>query len=122
MLTDRELDIMAVIWARGSATAAEVQEALDDVLAYNTVFTMLRILEEKGHARHEAEGRAFRYYARTARSTASRLILRRVVAKLFGGSLPLLISELMRECSLSPGELRELRAVLDKRLGARARK
>ncbi|MDP2471223.1 MAG: BlaI/MecI/CopY family transcriptional regulator, partial [Candidatus Palauibacterales bacterium] len=61
-LTPRELDIMAVLWRRESGTVNEVWESLDDDLAYSTVLTMLRTLEAKGHVRHEAEGKAYRYY------------------------------------------------------------
>lgn len=116
MLTDRELDIMAILWERGSATASEVREALDDDLAYNSVLTMLRILEEKGHARHEEEGRAFRYYPRTAQRTASRFALKRIVRKLFSGSPKLLVTELVRDKTLTTDDLRALRALLDDRL------
>ena len=56
--TDRELDVMAVLWERGPSTAGEVREHLEDDLAYNTVLSMLRILEEKGHVGHTEEGRA----------------------------------------------------------------
>src|SRR5262245_49833892 len=60
--TDRELDVMAVLWERGSGTVAEVRERLPDELAYTTVLTILRILQEKGYVRHEGEGRAHRFY------------------------------------------------------------
>ncbi len=116
MLTDRELDVMAILWARGSATASEVREAIDDDLAYNSVLTMLRILEEKGHARHEEEGRAFRYYPRTAQKTASRFALKRLVSKLFGGSPRLLVTELVHDRTLSTEDLLALRKLLDERL------
>ena len=116
MLTDRELDIMAILWDKGSGTAGEVREALDDDLAYNSVLTMLRILEEKGHARHEEEGRAFRYFPRTAQKTASRFALKRLVSKLFSGSPTLLVTELVRDRALSVDELRALRSLLDERL------
>ncbi len=116
MLTDRELDVMTVLWAKGSATASEVREALDDDLAYNSVLTMLRILEEKGHARHEEEGRAFRYFPRTAQKTASRFALKKMVSRLFGGSPKLLVTELVRDRTLSVDDLRSLRALLDERL------
>lgn len=116
MLTDRELDVMTVLWEKGSATASEVREALDDDLAYNSVLTMLRILEEKGHARHEEEGRAFRYFPRTAHKTASRFALKRMVSRLFGGSPTLLVTELVRDRTLSVDDLRSLRALLDERL------
>lgn len=116
MLTDRELDVMAILWERGSATAGEVREALHDDLAYNSVLTMLRILEEKGHARHEEEGRAFRYYPRTAQKAASKSAIKRIVSKLFGGSPRLLATELVHDRSLSVEDLQELRAMLDARI------
>lgn len=116
MLTDRELDVMAILWERGSATAGEVREALHDDLAYNSVLTMLRILEEKGHARHEEEGRAFRYFPRTAQKTASKSAIKRIVSKLFGGSPRLLVTELVNDRALSVEDLRELRAMLDARI------
>ena len=53
--TDRELDVMAVLWERGSATVAEVRERIPDELAYTTVLTVLRTLEEKGHVGHRGE-------------------------------------------------------------------
>jgi BlaI family transcriptional regulator, penicillinase repressor len=116
MLTDRELDIMAILWDRGSATTTEMREALHDDLAYNSVLTMLRILEEKGHARHEEEGRAFRYFPTTAQKTASRFALKRIVSKLFSGSPTLLVTELVRDKTLTVDELTTLRALLDQRL------
>jgi len=59
-LTNRELDIMAVLWRDGSGTVNQVWKGLEDDLAYSTVLTMLRTLEGKGHVRHEAEGKAYR--------------------------------------------------------------
>ena len=56
--TDRELDVMGVLWERGPSTVTEVREGLADELAYTTVLTVLRVLEEKGHVGHEEEGRA----------------------------------------------------------------
>ena len=56
--TDRELDVMGVLWERGASTVAEVQTSLHDELAYTTVLTILRTLEEKGHVSHEEAGRA----------------------------------------------------------------
>ena len=116
VFTDRELDVMAVLWAKGSATAREVREALRDDLAYNSVLTMLRILEEKGHARQEEEGRAYRYYPTTAQKTASRFALKRLVSRLFSGSPTLLVTELVRDHPLSVRDLRALRVLLDDRL------
>ena len=56
--TERELDVMSVLWQLGSGTVAEVRAALEDEFAYTTVLTVLRTLEAKGHVRHEGEGKA----------------------------------------------------------------
>lgn len=117
--TDRELDIMNVLWDVGGATATEVQERLSDKLAYNTVLTMLRILEEKGFVRHEEQGRAFRYLPKVARKAAKASAVKRLVQKLFAGETRLLATELMASRSLSESDLRELRAMLDERLEQR---
>jgi BlaI family penicillinase repressor len=114
--TDRELDIMNVIWETGGATATEVQKRLADKLAYNTVLTILRILEDKGYLRHEEEGRAFRYLPRVARKTAKASAVKRLVRKLFDGEAKLLATDLVADRSLSDDDLRELRALLDERL------
>jgi predicted transcriptional regulator len=117
--TDRELDIMNVLWEIGGGTATEVQAKLADPLAYNTVLTMLRILEEKGFVRHEEQGRAFRYIPRVARKTAKASAVKRLVQKLFDGETRLLATELMSNRALSDDDLRELRALLDRRLSGR---
>ncbi|MEP6496296.1 MAG: BlaI/MecI/CopY family transcriptional regulator [bacterium] len=114
--TDRELDIMNVLWKLGGATATEVQGQLADTLAYNTVLTMLRILEDKGHVRHEEQGRAFRYIPRVARKTAKASAVKRLVHKLFEGKAQLLATELVANRSLTDDDLRALRALLDERL------
>ena len=73
--TDRELDVMAVLWERGPSTVAEVRAALEDELAYTTVLTVLRTLEDKRYVGHEEEGRAYRYHALVAREAAGRSAL-----------------------------------------------
>lgn len=114
--TDRELDLMAVLWERGSATVAEVRAALADRLAYTTVLTVMRVLEEKGHVRHEEEGRAHRYYPLVERSDAGASAVRRMTRKLFRGSPELLLTHLMSDRDLSDEEVRRLRDLLDARL------
>src|SRR5512140_2361061 len=104
--TERELDIMAVLWERGPSTAAEVRAQLTDDLAYNTVLSMLRILEEKGHVRHAEEGRAHRYFPLVAREDAGTSALERLVEKVFGGSAELLLTHFMRDRKLDAAELR----------------
>lgn len=117
--TDRELDVMAVLWAAGPSTVADVREALaagGHDLAYTTVLTVLRTLEAKGHVAHAEEGRAHRYRPLVAREAAGRSALRRLLGTVFGGSRELLLTQLVDERGLSPDDLRRMRALLDRRL------
>ena len=114
--TDRELDIMGVLWERGPSTVAEVREGLSDELAYTTVLTVLRVLEEKGHVGHEEEGRAHRYFPRVERSEAGRSALRRLTRKLFRGSPEMLLTHLVSDRQLSEKDLRRMRELLEERL------
>ena len=111
---------MSVLWERGSGTVAEVRAALHDELAYTTVLTVLRILEAKGHVRHEGEGRAHRYYARVQERAARRGAVSRLLDQFFSGSPELLLTELVGDRDLTAKELRRLRQLLDARTkGAR---
>ena len=118
---ERELDVMNVLWSRGPSTAAEVRDALArdvkrDVkldLAYNSVLTILRILEDKGYVDHTVEGRAHRYAALVARAEAGRSALRRLIDSLFERSPELLLTELVRDRALDADTVRRLRAMLD---------
>lgn len=115
--TARELDVINVLWNAGPSTVAEVRKALDDDLAYTTVLTVLRVLEEKGHVAHESEGRAHRYRALVQRDVAASSALRRVKENLFSGSSELLLTRLVEDTSLSDDELRRMRDLLARRLG-----
>ncbi|HUG41912.1 MAG TPA: BlaI/MecI/CopY family transcriptional regulator [Longimicrobiales bacterium] len=118
--TERELDVMAVLWDRGESTVAEVQERLPDALAYTTVLTVLRTLEEKGHVGHRTgEGRAYVYRSLVAREAAGSSVLDRVVDRVFGGSSELLLTRLVEDRSLSDEELARMRRLLDERLKER---
>jgi predicted transcriptional regulator len=112
-LTDRELDVMRVLWARGPSTVAEVRRELADELAYTTVLTILRTLEAKAIVAHEDAGRAHRYSARVTKDAAERTALKRLVDRVFGGSAERLLTHLVAERDLSPAELKRLRAILD---------
>jgi predicted transcriptional regulator len=117
--TDRELDVMSVLWDLDSATVAEVRERLADDLAYTTVLTVLRTLEQKGHVGHAGEGRAHRYRPLVKREAAGRSALRRLVDKVFDGSPELLLTQLVSDKNLSDEELRRLRRLLQGRLRER---
>lgn len=114
--TPRELDLMSVLWERGPSTVTEVQEALSDELAYTTVLTLLRVLEEKGHATHTTEGRAHRYAPLVERQAAGRSALERITERLFGGSPELLLTRLVEDGDLTEDELRRMRDLLQRRL------
>src|SRR6185437_7068369 len=114
--TDRELDVMAVLWEHGPSTVAEVRDRLPDNLAYTTVLTVLRTLEEKGRVEHQMEGRAHRYRATVERDAAGTSALRRLVQKLFRGSPELLLTHLVSDRELRPNDLRRLQRLLEERI------
>ena len=116
--TDRELDVMAVLWEHGPSTVAEVRDRLPDNLAYTTVLTVLRTLEEKGRVEHQMEGRAHRYRATVERDAAGTSALRRLVQKLFRGSPELLLTHLVSDRELGPNDLRRLQRLLEERIKA----
>ena len=114
--TGRELDVMSILWERESGTVGEVRERLADDLAYTTVLWVLQTLEEKGHVRHEKEGRAYRYFPLVAREEAGGSALSRIVDKVFHGSAEMLLAQLVEERDLSAPELERMRDLLETRL------
>jgi predicted transcriptional regulator len=114
--TERELDIMQVLWDRGGSTVSEVQSSLDDALAYNTVLTMLRVLEEKGHVSRTVEGRAHRYRPVVEREEAGSSALGRVTRKLFQGSPEALLLNLVNQPGVTREDVERMRDLLDRRL------
>lgn len=107
---------MDVLYARGRATAAEVQAALPEPPSYSAVRAMLRILEEKGHVRHEQDGPRYIYRPTVARESAKRSALRHVLKTFFDGSTEQAISALLDDSStrLSDAELNRLARLIDK--------
>ena len=116
VFTDRELDVMSVLWDLGDATVTEVRERLADDLAYTTVLTVLRTLEHKGYVEHTGEGRAHRYHPLVKREVAGRNALRRLLDKVFQGSPELLMTHLVSDKNLSDEGLRRLRKLVEARL------
>jgi BlaI family transcriptional regulator, penicillinase repressor len=116
--TARELDVMAVLWARGSGTVAEVREALDDEFAYNTVLTVLRTLEDKGYVTHVTEGKAHRYRPLVEADIAGRSAIARIIDAMFAGSPELLLTQLVSDRRLDRKKLKELRALINVRLSS----
>lgn len=107
---------MEVLWRQGSATVAEVAEALPRKLglAYNTVLTTMRILEEKGYVRHtkSKEGRAFIYTPLVSRDQASRSAVSQLVSRFFGNSRHALVLNLLEDEGLNAEELERLRNLI----------
>lgn len=110
-LTDGEHRIMEVLWEKGSATVAEVAEALQgkDGSAYTTVLTMLRIMHDKGYLACRKDGRAHVYTPKVKRDTAARKAVRQLLQKFFAGSPGELVLSFLREEELSPEELDDLK-------------
>jgi predicted transcriptional regulator len=113
-LSRRERQIMDVLYARGSATAAEVREALPDPPSYSAVRALLRILEEKGHIRHEEQGPRYVYLPQVSRERARRSALRRVVATFFEGSAAQAAAALIDSETLTKQDLARLSALIEK--------
>jgi BlaI family penicillinase repressor len=114
-LTDREANLMDVLWEHGPSTVAEVRERLTDELAYNTVLTILRNLEAKGYVAHMEEGRAHRYLAAVTLDRAQHSAVKALTRKLFKGSTELLLTRLVSEKKLSAKELDRISAMLEAR-------
>jgi BlaI family transcriptional regulator, penicillinase repressor len=116
-LSNREAEIMAVLWEQGPSTVSEVKGKLSDELAYTTVLTILRNLEAKGYVSHEAEGRAHRYSARIRQQSARKSAIRHLASKLFQGSAELLLAQLVSDRRLSEDQVRRIREILDEKPG-----
>jgi predicted transcriptional regulator len=95
---------------------SEVQESLPDELAYTTVLTVLRVLEEKGHVAHTTEGRAHRYAPLVEKHAAGTSALARIRDRLFAGSRELLLTRLVEDENVTEQELRRMRDLLEWRL------
>jgi predicted transcriptional regulator len=116
VFTERELDVMSILWRRGSATVAEVRAELEDELAYTSVLSALQTLRAKGYVRHEQEGRAHRYYPTVAPEAAGGSALSRIIDKIFHGSAESLLAQLVGERRIPAAELKRMRKLLEKRL------
>ena len=113
----RELAVMSVLWRLGSATVADVRDAMEEDLAYTSVLSALQTLEDKGYVRHESEGRAYRYFPAVAAERAGRSALTRIKDAIFQGSAERMFTQLVSDKQLSREELERMRSLLDERLG-----
>ncbi len=112
-LTQRELDIMSVLWELGEATVTEVRDRVDPKLAYTSISTMVRTLEMKGYVSHRrGEGKTHVYYPVIDAETAGESALGRVLDKIYGGSPIKLLAHLMEKRRVSEKELARMRELL----------
>ncbi|GGG64231.1 BlaI/MecI/CopY family transcriptional regulator [Edaphobacter dinghuensis] len=107
-LTKLELQIMQVIWRRGTSNVGEVQEGLEQQLAYTTVQTMLNILHRKGKLKRKLQGRAYEYSATVTEAKALSHALRDVVDRMFGGSSEELVMSLIKNKQIDAKKIAEL--------------
>lgn len=113
-LTEAELRLMDVLWQKGQATVAEVTEALPPPpLAYNTVLTTMRILEQKGYVTHQEEGRAFVYHPLIQRDDAAKSAVGQLVSRFFGNKSTALALRLVEEQRPSNDELQRLKKLIE---------
>jgi BlaI family penicillinase repressor len=115
-LSRRERQIMDILFRRGRATAAEVMAELPSEPSYSTVRTQLRVLEQKGHARHEDDGVRFVYMPIVARRAASKTALRHVVETFFDGSPEKAVAALLgtEGANLSAEQLDRIATLINK--------
>jgi BlaI family penicillinase repressor len=115
-LSRRERQIMDILFRRGRATAADVMAELPSDPSYSTVRTQLRVLEQKGHVRHEQEGLRFIYTPVVARQTARKSALRHVIETFFDGSPEKAVAALLggEATKLSDEELDRIASLISK--------
>jgi predicted transcriptional regulator len=114
-LTEAEVRLMNVLWARGASTVNDVLEALadDPPPAYSTVLTTLRILEDKGYLKHRKDGRAFLYVPRVPREQAQRSAMRLLLSRFFENSAEQLVLNILKHEKLETAELQRLKKILE---------
>jgi BlaI family penicillinase repressor len=115
-LTKLELQIMQVIWRLGASTVNDVQQGLEQELAYTTVQTMLNILEKKGKLKRKLRGRSYEYSATVTEAKASGHAVRDLVDRMFGGSHEDLVMSLIKARQIDPERIAELSKKLARHL------
>lgn len=113
-LTEVELELMDVLWEKGAATVSEIVEALPGTrLAYSSVLTMMRILEQKGYVSHEKEGRAFIYRPVVDRRQAQKSVLGYLLKRFFNNSPEMLVVNLLEHEDVTPAEVKRLKRMIE---------
>jgi predicted transcriptional regulator len=113
--TDRELEIMKIVWQRGEATVKEIQQRLPGEPHYNSVLTITRVLERKGRLVHRVEGKTHYYRAGESKEKSRARLLRRLVDHVFGGSAASVVLNLVQAGDLSPKDLDDIRGKIAKK-------
>ena len=113
-LTEAELRLMKILWRRGESAVTDMVDALPEgeQLAYNSVLTTIRILEQKGYVEHRQEGRAFVYWPCVQENEASSSEVRNVLNRFFGNSREKLVLSLLDDDGISAEELGRLREAI----------
>ncbi len=107
---------MDILWTRGTATVADVTQALGNPpLAYNTVLTTMRILEQKGYVHHKADGRAFVYRPAVNREDAQSIVVAHVVSRFFNNSRRELVLNLLESEDVDEAELQRLHDLIERK-------
>ena len=107
--TDKELEIMQVIWEMGEASIKQIQEQLPGDKHYNSILTIIRVLEQKGHLAHREAGRTYIYTAKEEQETSRHRILDHLVNHVFGGSVASLLLNLVEAGDLTSADLDAVR-------------
>jgi BlaI family transcriptional regulator, penicillinase repressor len=120
-LTEAELRIMNVLWEKGSATVHDVLQSLPTkpALAYNSVLTIIRILETKGYVRHVKDRRTHVYMPKIDRKDATRSEVRHLLSRFFGNSHEQLVLNILEEGSIDAEELARVRQLIERSGGER---
>jgi predicted transcriptional regulator len=116
VLSRRERQILDVIYSRGRATAAEIRAAIADPPGYSAIRALLRILEQKGHVRHEVDGTRYVFLPRVSRQRARIAAMRHLLQTFFDGSASQAATALVdgSAARLSPEELDQLEALIER--------
>lgn len=116
-LTGTELKIMKIVWELSQGSVNDVLDAWVDkpIPAYNTVLTMMRILERKGYLKHSKQGRAYLYKPIVNQTSARRKAVSHMVKSFFDGSPELLVLSLMRDSKLTPADINRIEKILNEK-------